>query len=270
VNRAPARIFGGLVVLSLCACAPALRQPPSVADLAGAPPTGSTDVDGLLAAAAEAYAGWTLESVRDASTTWFEAAAADPARVEAWIGAARAGVWLAGHEPDPDARDDAARAAVQSAQLCAEAAPGSAACSYWLAVALGVQARERRATALDALPRMVDLLEQAAAADPEMERAGPHRVLALVLVRAPGWPTGPGDPDTGVEHARRAVALAPDFAPNLLCLAEALDAVDETDESRALLERAREAALRGQEAGDPEAGEWLAEIETATTRGWGK
>jgi tetratricopeptide (TPR) repeat protein len=248
----------------------ALHEPPSVGELAGSTAHGPAAVDGLLAAADRAYARWTLGSVREAQSMWLEAAAADPSSIAAWIGASRAGVWLSGHEPEPTAREAAAVSAVQSAQLCGEASPGEGACDYWLAVALGVQARERRATALDALPRMVALLEQVAVEQPKLEHAGPHRVLALVLVRAPGWPAGPGDADGGLEHARRAAALAPEFPPNQLCLAEALAAVDEREESRKALNRALKLVREWQDRGEPEADEWLAEIDAATTGGWAK
>ena len=81
-------------------------------------------------------------------------------------------------------REAAALTAVQSSQLCAERSPGAAVCDYWLALALGVQARERRSTAHDALPRMVELLERVVAERPDLEHAGPHRVLAARLGRA--------------------------------------------------------------------------------------
>jgi hypothetical protein len=244
MTRAQARIAGGFALLSLCACVSALHDPPSVGELVGSTAHGPADVEGLLAADDRAYVRWTLASVRTARPTWLEAAAADPTCSAAWIGA--------------------------SAQLCGEAAPSESACNYWLAVALGVQARERRTTALDALPKIVALLEQATVERPELEQAGPHRVLALVLVRAPGWPAGPGDAAAGLEHARRAVALAPEFPPNQLCLAEALAAVDEREESGKVLDRALTLVRAWQAKGEPEADEWLAEIDAATTDGWAK
>ena len=60
--------------------------------------------------------------------------------------------------------------------------------------------------------RMVKLLREAIAADPRLDHAGPHRVLALVLLRAPGWPVGPGDPEGALGEARAAAALFPDAA----------------------------------------------------------
>ncbi len=97
-------------------------------------------------------------------------------------------------------------------------------CDYRLALALGQQARERPATAADALPRITALLAQVVAAAPELDEAGGQRVLALVLLRAPGWPVGPGDPEQGLAQAREAVRLSPAYPPNLLALAEALAA----------------------------------------------
>jgi tetratricopeptide (TPR) repeat protein len=124
----------------------------------------------------------------------------------------------------------------------------------------------RRPIALDALPRIVELLEGAASRAPSLDDAGPDRVLALVLVRAPGWPTGPGDPDLALEHARRAVELAPRHAPNRLCLAEALEAVDLDDEARAELRAATELVRAGEAAGDPRAGDWRQESDRLQAR----
>jgi len=263
VSRIRLRMASGILALVACGCAPALREPPSATELAGRPRHDRHQVDTLLGRAEAHYASWTLDSVRQASRTWLEAAAADPSRIEGWVGAARAAIWLAGHETDAPAREEAAESAVHSAQLCGEAATEEPLCAYWLAVALGVQARERRATALDALPRIVELLNRAGDGRPRLDHAGPDRVLALVLVRAPGWPTGPGDPDLGLTHARRAVELEPDYLPNQLCLAEALAAVGEKDESRRLLEHTTPLVQRRAASGDPQASEWLEEIHAA-------
>jgi hypothetical protein len=88
----------------------------------------------------------------------------------------------------------------------------------------------------------------------------------LVLLRAPGWPTGPGDAERGLEHARRAVEVAPEYPPNQICLAEALAATDEQKKSREVLEHAKTLAREWRTAGDKEADEWIREIETALLR----
>src|SRR5207247_2093769 len=82
------------------------------------------------------------------------AATADDAPIEALLGAVRADVWLTDHESDPEARGRAAAAAVEAAQWCARRRPAEPACDYWLGAALGVQARERPATGLSALPEI--------------------------------------------------------------------------------------------------------------------
>jgi cytochrome c-type biogenesis protein CcmH/NrfG len=95
-----------------------------------------------------------------------------------------------------------------------------------------------------------------AARAPTLDAAGGHRVLALVLLRAPGWPTGPGDPDAALEHARQADSLVPSNAQNLLALGEALAATDHAEEARAAYARAESIARTLAAGGDPDAAEW--------------
>jgi tetratricopeptide (TPR) repeat protein len=155
-------------------------------------------------------------------------------------------------EKDKAAREKLAVEAVQLGQWCERRAPQSAACKYRLAIALGQQTRERTSTARDALPRMVTLLRAAIAADPAQDHAGPHRVLALLLLRAPGWPLGPGDPEEALREAQAAVALSPDRAENQLALAEALAKAGKDDEAKAAYGRAASLAEREIAAGEPE------------------
>jgi hypothetical protein len=131
-------------------------------------------------------------------------------------------------ETDSKVRDQLAAEALQNAQACLERAPQAAACLYYDGVALGLKARAHPLQASEALKSMLDVLGGAEAADPGYNQAGPARVKALVLVRAPGWPLGPGDPEAGLAAARRAVALRPDYPPNVLALAEALAKTEDT------------------------------------------
>ena len=91
------------------------------------------------------------------------------------------------------------------------------------------------------------------------QRAGPDRVLALVYLRAPGWPSGPGDADLGLDHARRAVEIDPEYPPNRLALAEALRETEPPGAAREAYESAAEASRRLLEQGDVEAADWLDE-----------
>jgi hypothetical protein len=125
-------------------------------------------------------------------------------------------------ETDSKIRDQLAADALQNAQACLERAPQAAACLYYDGVALGLKARAHPLQANEALKSMLDALSSADAADPTYDQAGPARVKALVLIKAPVWPLGPGDPEAGLAAARRAVVLRPDYPPNSLALAEAL------------------------------------------------
>jgi hypothetical protein len=125
------------------------------------------------------------------------------------------------HERDAKAREALAADANQNADACLAQAPYAAACLYYHGIALGLEARAHPLHAADSLKAMVEALASAEAVDPQYDHAGPSRVRALVLIRAPGWPIGPGDPDAGLAAAQRAVSLQPEYPPNILALAEA-------------------------------------------------
>ena len=244
-------------------CRPALREPPSVEVLASKPGPTTTEEGGTLLEAADAR--WARRpdaaAVREAEALYLEAARKDESDVAGLLGAVRAKAWLVDHIADQPTREKDAISAVQTAQWCGRRQPGLAACDFWLAIAIGLQAREVRPTAESGLKRMVEALERAIAKDGAYERGGPHRVLALVLLRAPGWPLGPGDADAGLEHARAAVAIAPDYAPNVLALAEALADVRARAGAQDAYEKAHVLAETAKAAGDPDAPEWVAEAE---------
>jgi tetratricopeptide (TPR) repeat protein len=143
-----------------------------------------------------------------------------------------------GLETDSKVRDQLAADAWQMAQACLERAPQAAACLYYEGVALGLKARAHPLQANEALKSMLDALGSAEAADPAYDQAGPARVKALVLIKAPAWPLGPGDAEAGLAAARRAVTLRPDHPPNVLALAEALA---KTGDSHAALDAYRRA-----------------------------
>ncbi len=244
-------------------CAAALKQAPPLADLAGGgPAVAPGEVEGLLHQADAAFARRETASVRDAASLYLRAAAGDPSRTDGLIGAARALVWLTDHETEPALREEAARRGAQASQWCVAIAPDLPACSYWLGATVGVQARERPSTGLSALPRIEAAFARAAALDPAYERGGPDRALALLYLRAPGWPTGPGDPEKGLDHARKAIALFPLEPPNLLALAEAQAANGDAAGARATSgEAAARARDRVTAGDDPDAAESLREAE---------
>jgi hypothetical protein len=176
-------------------------------------------------------------------------------RVEAITRAAR----LSEHESDATVRARLAEDAGREAQGCLAAEPQAAACLYGHAIALGLEARAHPAHASESLKRMLADLEAAEAADPRYDEAGPARVRALVLTRAPGWPLGPGDPAAGVVAAQRAVSLQPQYPPNLLALAEALAKSADAQGAREAYRQARDAALGRPASADRD--EWLREAD---------
>lgn len=248
--------------LVLCtACASALHKPPPIESIAAAPRNGA---DQLLA---EADAAWARRAEAGqapaAEELYLQAARADPRRPESFAGAIRAKAFQLGREKDGGVRLRLAQTAVAIGQLCEENAPAAALCDYWLAAALGLQARERSATAKDGLARMTDLLRRAARADPAIDRGGPHRLLATVLLRAPGWPLGPGDPGAALPEAQAAVRIDPEFAPNQLALGEALRKNGRGAEARGVYSKALRLATEAAERGDPDAAGWAEEARGA-------
>ncbi|HZM71570.1 MAG TPA: hypothetical protein VFB95_14515 [Candidatus Cryosericum sp.] len=246
------------------ACARAIKEAPPLLDLAGGGPAPAREeVDALLREAGAAFARRDAASVRQAATIFLRAATGDPARVEGVLGAVAAQVWLADHEKEGREREAAATKAVQAVQWCERASPALPACSYWMGAALGVQARERPATGVSALPRIEAAFQKAAEQDPALDDGAPDRALALLYLRAPGWPTGPGDPERGLLHARKALAIAPEHPLNLMALAEALQATGDAGGSREAWEKAAARARDLVAQGDPDAREWVLESEQA-------
>jgi hypothetical protein len=164
-------------------------------------------------------------------------------------------------ETDSKVRDQLAADALQNAQACLERAPQAAACLYYDGVALGLKARAHPLQASEALKSMLDALGGAEAADPAYDQAGPARVKALVLIKAPGWPLGPGDPEAGLAAARRAVALRPDHPPNVLALAEALAKTGDTHGAQESYRHARD--LSQAMPPGPDRDDWLHQADQA-------
>ncbi|HUK66325.1 MAG TPA: hypothetical protein VLV17_05810 [Anaeromyxobacteraceae bacterium] len=249
------------LLLVVLGCAPALHAPRPIE----ASPSAGESAPLLVSDARASFAKRPdLGAVRRAVELFHEAAAEDPAAVEGLVGAILAAAWLVEHDPDPKARLALASSSVDDGQLCLARRPAEAWCDYGLGIALGLQARERHATATEGLKLMAEHLRKAEKTEPGLDLAGPERVLALLLVRAPGWPVGPGDPEEGLAEARRAVALFPDHPPNQLALAEALFANGMAEEGRAAAQRALE--LAHQHSSEPDAPDWVRAAENLLAR----
>lgn len=247
------------LLLALAACAHALRTPPPLEKIAPPPEAGTEQ---LLARADEAWSRRAdLAQAETAEELYLQAARADPRNAPAYAGAIRAKAFRIGRERDGGKRGQLAADAVAVGQLCEQNAAPSPLCDYWLAAALGLQARERSSTGHDALPHMVDLLHKAAAADPPVDHGGPHRLLAILLLRAPGWPMGPGDVEAALPEARAAATIAPEYPPNQLAVGEALRKNGHPDEARAAYAEALRLATA--DSADPDSAGWADEARAA-------
>jgi hypothetical protein len=258
--------LAGLGALLSMGCAAALKEPPPVSALQrGA--VGSTPADALLQEAAEEYAKRPdAAAVRRAEGLCLHAAQTDEAGTAGLICAIQAKAWLAEREKDVKVRTDLAVSAVQVGQWCVRRDAKSAPCKFWLAVALGMQARDRPTTVEDGLKRMAQLLREAAKDSPLLEEAGPERVLSLLLARAPGWPVGPGDVEEALVLARSAVGRRPDYPPNQVALAEVLLKNDRKPAAQEAIAKAIALARTAPYASDPDAPSWIAEAEALRAR----
>jgi hypothetical protein len=167
-------------------------------------------------------------------------------------------------ETDSKIRVELAAEASRAADACIAREPQAAACLYGRAVALGLEAHTHPTRAGELLTTMLDSLARAEAADPDYDQAAPARVRALVLIRAPGWPLGPGDVEAGLTAARRAATLRPQYPPNLLALGEALAKTGDANGSRDAYQRARAAAQVLPLTSDR--ADWLREADEALRR----
>jgi hypothetical protein len=181
------------------------------------------------------------------------------AAVEQYAATIKANSERSDHESDGKVRVDLAAQSSSAADACLALDPQAAACQYGKAVATGMEARAHPTRAVGLLSSMLQNLGNADSADPNYDKAGPARVRALVLIRAPGWPVGPGDTDAGLAAARRAVSLQPDYPPNTLALAEALSKTGDEKGAREAYSHARDQAQASPSG--PERDGWVHDAE---------
>jgi len=246
------------------ACVSALGETPDLTPVKTSSSGDLLEPAGLRAEAEELLAAeQSFDTVDHARELFLEAAATDISCTDCLLGALRAYSWLVENEADSRLRKALAVEAVGIAQLCVERSKEDPRCRYRLALAVGQQARERPSTASDGLDVMIELLRELISTAPGIDNAGPERVMALVLLRAPGWPAGPGDPEAALEYARAAVRRVPDYPPNQLVLGEALEENELSGEADRAYEKALGLARsrRGREAK-----QWAEEAEEALAR----
>jgi tetratricopeptide (TPR) repeat protein len=251
-----------VALLAFAACESSMHEPSSLSALAPHQANGRSP-DQLMR---DGDAAWARRvepaQAKLAQDDYLDAAVGDDKRVDAIVAAMAAMHFRIEHDAGVD-KGDLSRKAVELGQQCLRRAPNDSGCKYRLAIALGQEAREHPAQGKDAVNHMVDLLRQAITAQPALDDAGPHRVLALVLVRAPSWPAGPGDPEAGLDEARKAVATTPDAAENQLALGEALAANGSMPEAHAAYAKAAQLAASSK---SPDANGWQKDAEAGLAK----
>jgi tetratricopeptide (TPR) repeat protein len=171
-------------------------------------------------------------------------ASREPPSAPVFWKAARAAFLLADAEADAEKRR-AAEEGVRWAERAIAIDPRLAEAHYFLALNLGLVAQVRGMAALGLVPRIIAAGRRAHELGADLERAGPLRLLGMLYIKAPPWPTSVGDIDEGLRLLRQAVERYPDEPLNRLFLAEALIADRRHEEARAELRRVLAAPPRG-------------------------
>ncbi len=99
---------------------------------------------------------------------------------------------------------------------------------YYLAANLGLVIRDHVSLAVEHLPRIRSEAQRAVDLSPDIDDGGPLRLLGILYLKAPPWPTGFGDGETALALLAQAVEKHPDHPLNHLFYAEVLREVDET------------------------------------------
>lgn len=98
---------------------------------------------------------------------------------------------------------------------------------YYLAANLGLAIHDHPLQAADNLARLEQALKKAADLSPSLDDGGPLRLLGMLYLKAPPWPTGIGDGDKAMELLKKAADDYPDHPLNHLFYGQALWEVDE-------------------------------------------
>jgi tetratricopeptide (TPR) repeat protein len=240
-----ARLGLGLTVIL---AAGQLGCPPS-ADLKGPPPLSAdslpTDPEALLKVADEQF---------DSGPTGFKNAQIALQRAMQknadWAGSkAGYGVqWrLARAAAEQCALDDGAPCSaalsggVAAAKKATELEPGRVEGHYYLAQLQGFTAQTQKGggETKPLLQQLISEGELAIKADDKFDYGGPYRMLGTMYARAPAPPVAVGDPEKAIQNLQKAVAIAPDYPPNQIYLAEALIADERYADAEAALAAAR-------------------------------
>jgi hypothetical protein len=137
---------------------------------------------------------------------------------------------------DPQTALRIARECIERASVAEDQAPGRVYPVYFRALCKTVHLRTKFWGSRTAAKEMEKDAKEAVRRDEGYESGGPLRLLGMFYLRAPRWPSGPGDVEKGTELLRRAREKYPQQALNRLFYAEALVASGEGPLARAELQ----------------------------------
>ncbi len=113
---------------------------------------------------------------------------------------------------------------------------------YYFALNQGLIIRSAGLLAIAKLPEIFDAL-QAAQKSGHLDYGGPMRVLGMLYMKAPAWPSGIGDLEKSLELLARACELYPSHPQNFMFYAEALIQDDNNEEALKYLDIADRLAV---------------------------
>ena len=163
---------------------------------------------------------------------------------EAALGLARSALFLSGLLDEGDRRYGVVRKGYEAAGT-AGADQETPLSWYCRGALLGLLLREKGAAAAVELSKYEAALEKAME-KPGIDRGGPLRALGMFYLRAPPWPTGPGDFDLALEYLNRAAKEYPSHPQNHLFYAYALHEDGRDREARDQLEAAGSVLSEGE------------------------
>lgn len=135
---------------------------------------------------------------------------------------------LAERQPPGADREALAAEGVKLAERSLKAGgKADAAVHYYLAANLGLAINDHPVQAADNLHRLEDELSLAVKLSKSVDQGGPLRLLGMLYLKAPPWPTGIGDGDKALALLKESVDQYGNHPLNHLFYAEALFEVDE-------------------------------------------
>lgn len=146
---------------------------------------------------------------------------------------------LAERQPHGADREALAAEGVKLAERSlASGGKDDAAVHYFLAANLGLAINDHPVQAAENLRRLEEELTIAVKLSKSVDQGGPLRLLGMLYLKAPPWPTGIGDGDKALALLKESVDSFGDHPLNHLFYAEALFEVDEkTTEAQAEIKK---------------------------------